>query len=152
MSETTTDSGLASRRTVLAGAAGVGVAAALAACGSDNPSTGSGNNTGGGNVAGGIKKSDIPEGGGKIFSNDKVVITQPSAGSFRAFEAVCTHEGCILASVSNGTINCDCHGSRYSIADGSVKEAANGDTNNTVGQRPLTARTVTVEGDTLKVS
>jgi Rieske Fe-S protein len=66
------------------------------------------------------KTSDIPEGGGKIFENEKIVITQPTAGQFKCFTAVCTHQGCTVASISNGTINCPCHGSRFKIEDGSV--------------------------------
>ena len=64
--------------------------------------------------------ADIPVGGGKILAAKKIVITQPKAGSFDAFTAVCTHQGCIVNSVSGGTINCPCHGSKFSIANGSV--------------------------------
>jgi Rieske Fe-S protein len=68
------------------------------------------------------KKDDIPVGGGKVFAGARVVVTQPSAGSFKAFTAVCTHAGCLVDSVSGGTINCPCHGSKYKIADGSVAQ------------------------------
>jgi Rieske Fe-S protein len=64
--------------------------------------------------------SDVPAGGGKILADKKIVITQPRAGSFQAFTAVCTHLGCTVSSVSGGTINCPCHGSRFSISNGSV--------------------------------
>ena len=64
--------------------------------------------------------TDIPVGGGKILTDKKIVITQPQAGSFDAFTAVCTHQGCIVGTVSGGTINCPCHGSKFSIANGSV--------------------------------
>jgi Rieske Fe-S protein len=64
--------------------------------------------------------SDVPVGGGKILADKKIVITQPRAGSFEAFTAVCTHQGCAVSSVSGGTINCPCHGSRFGIANGSV--------------------------------
>lgn len=64
--------------------------------------------------------SDVPVGGGKILADKKIVITQPRAGSFEAFTAVCTHQGCTVSSVSGGTINCPCHGSKFSIANGSV--------------------------------
>jgi len=62
--------------------------------------------------------SDIEVGGGAIFADDEVVITQPSAGEFKAFSAVCTHQGCLVSSVSDGTINCDCHGSTFSMETG----------------------------------
>jgi len=64
--------------------------------------------------------ADIPVGGGKILTSQKIVITQARAGSFDAFTAVCTHQGCLVATVSGGTINCPCHGSKFSIANGSV--------------------------------
>jgi Rieske Fe-S protein len=64
--------------------------------------------------------TDIPVGGGKILTGSKIVITQPKAGSFGAFTAVCTHQGCTVGSVAGGTINCPCHGSKFSIANGSV--------------------------------
>ena len=64
--------------------------------------------------------SEVPVGGGKILAGKKIVITQPRAGSFEAFTAVCTHQGCIVSSVSGGTINCPCHGSKFSVTNGSV--------------------------------
>ena len=64
--------------------------------------------------------SDVPVGSGKILADKKIVITQPRAGSFEAFTAVCTHQGCTVSSVSGGTVNCPCHGSKFSIANGSV--------------------------------
>ena len=66
------------------------------------------------------RTGDIPVGGGKILTDKKIVITEPQSGTFKAFTAVCTHQGCIVNSVSGGTINCPCHGSKFSIANGSV--------------------------------
>jgi Rieske Fe-S protein len=66
------------------------------------------------------RTADIPVGGGKILTDKKIVITQSQAGSFDAFTAVCTHQGCIVGSVADGTINCPCHGSKFSIANGSA--------------------------------
>jgi Rieske Fe-S protein len=66
------------------------------------------------------KTTDIPVGGGKILTDKKIVITEPQSGTFKAFTAVCTHQGCIVNSVSGGTINCPCHGSKFSIVNGSV--------------------------------
>jgi Rieske Fe-S protein len=65
--------------------------------------------------------SAIPKGGGKVFADEKVVVTQPKAGDFKCFTAVCTHQGCLVAMVSGGTINCNCHGSRYNISTGAVE-------------------------------
>ena len=63
---------------------------------------------------------EIPVGGGRVFPERRVVLTQPTAGEFRGFGIVCTHDGCELNAVADGTINCPCHGSRYAITDGSV--------------------------------
>jgi Rieske Fe-S protein len=64
--------------------------------------------------------AEIPVDGGKILADQKIVITQPTAGSFKAFTAVCTHQGCTVGSISGGAIHCPCHGSAFSIKDGSV--------------------------------
>jgi len=67
------------------------------------------------------KKADIPVGGGKVFDSAKVVVTQPTEGDYKAFSAVCTHQGCTVSGVDGGTINCACHGSKFDIATGEVK-------------------------------
>jgi Rieske Fe-S protein len=75
------------------------------------------------NVAGKTKlgaTTDVPSGGGKVYSSQDVVVTQPSPGSYKAFSATCTHQGCLVSSVAGGTINCPCHGSKYAVADGHV--------------------------------
>ncbi|VVJ18577.1 Rieske (2Fe-2S) domain protein [Amycolatopsis camponoti] len=79
---------------------------------------------------------DVPVGGGKVFADKQVVVTQPAAGTFAAFSAICTHQGCTVDAVADGTINCPCHGSKFKIADGSV---ANGP-----ASRALEKKTVTV--------
>jgi Rieske Fe-S protein len=71
-----------------------------------------------GTVLGAARK--IPVGGGVIFTAARVVVTQPARGQYRAFSAVCTHVGCILNRVTGGTINCPCHGSRFTITSGAV--------------------------------
>ncbi|MBZ5739998.1 Rieske (2Fe-2S) protein [Nocardioides mangrovi] len=67
-----------------------------------------------------VATADVPVGGGTILTAEKLVVTQPSKGDFKCFTAVCTHQGCVVSSVSDGTINCGCHGSQFSIEDGSV--------------------------------
>jgi nitrite reductase/ring-hydroxylating ferredoxin subunit len=66
-----------------------------------------------------VATSQVPVGGGVILRNDNVVVTQPTKGTFACFSATCTHAGCPLANVAAGTINCPCHGSQFSIKDGS---------------------------------
>lgn len=139
------------RRTVLRGVAVIGAGAALTACGggeSDPPTStdSSADATSEAPEEGGTslgKAADIPVGGGKIFPDEKIVVTQPTAGDFRAFSAVCTHNGCVVASVKAPTINCACHGSKYSIEDGSVV--------NGPAPAALAKKTVTDEGGTLKL-
>jgi len=85
--------------------------------------------------------AEIPVGGGKVLTAQKIVITQPQAGSFHAFTAICTHQGCIVNTVSGGTINCPCHGSEYSIANGSVVRGP--------APLPLAAVSIKVEGTSI---
>jgi Rieske Fe-S protein len=64
--------------------------------------------------------SEIPVGGGMVFTDAKVVVTQPAKGVFKGFSAVCTHVGCLCNQVADGTIDCPCHGSKFAIATGAV--------------------------------
>jgi Rieske Fe-S protein len=100
----------------------------LAACGGGSGSTGGSLPVDSTNKSGGSKSSgatvltpaaQVPVGGGVILGSANVVVTQPTKGTFEGFSATCTHQGCILATVSAGTINCGCHGSQFSIKDGS---------------------------------
>jgi Rieske Fe-S protein len=90
-----------------------------------------------------VKEADIPVGSGKIFPDAQTVITQPKKGEFKAFSAVCTHQGCVVDTVTT-TINCPCHGSKYSITDGSVV--------NPPAPQPLPPKTIKVSKDTLTVT
>ena len=145
-----------SRRALLAGVGAVGAVTVLAACGSDDEPAGAGSGAtgqdpaptdqaeepsedsgGGGEVIG--KVADVPVGGGAIFQSAEMVVTQPTEGQFRGFRAICTHQGCPIARVDGGTINCSCHGSKFALDSG---EPRNGP-----ATRPLTAREVIVKGD-----
>jgi nitrite reductase/ring-hydroxylating ferredoxin subunit len=117
-----------SRRRALTGAAVGGLSLPLlAACGGGSttpaaPPVGTTGKQGGGSTSAATvltPVSQVPVGGGVILSSANVVVTQPSKGTFEGFSATCTHQGCILATVSAGTINCGCHGSQFSIQDGS---------------------------------
>ena len=134
----------APRRAVLMGAGALGATCLLAACGTASNTTSNPNGSdfadtpapagskgadaiGGGPAAGSTKKpagnaktlaavADVPEGGGLIKGD--YVITQPSQGTFKAFSKVCTHQGCDVNKVDGGVISCPCHGSTFSIEDG----------------------------------
>jgi len=84
------------------------------------------------------KTADVPVGSGVIV--DDLVLTQPSAGVFKGFSAVCTHAGCTVSEVVDGTIICPCHGSEYNL-EGSVTKGP--------ATKPLDAKTVTVQGDSI---
>jgi Rieske Fe-S protein len=89
------------------------------------------------------KTSDIPVGGGKVFGDARVVVTQPTQGTFRCFTAICTHQGCTVADVAGGTINCGCHGSKFNAADGAVV--------NGPASTPLAPQQITVTGDSIEL-
>ena len=127
-----------SRRRTLTGAAVVGVGAPLlAACGGDDEGSTDTPDVAAGAALG--PTADVPVGGGKIYADQKVVVTQPTEGDFRGFSATCTHQGCRVAEIKGGTINCTCHGSKFSIEDGSLKTGP--------ASKPLDEKTVTKEGD-----
>ncbi|WP_406831001.1 Rieske (2Fe-2S) protein [Pedococcus sp. KACC 23699] len=136
-------------RRVLLASAGIGVGAvALGACGSAKQAAGdaasSASNAATNAVKDAISKATIPVGGGKIFADQKVVVTQPTSGEFKAFSAVCTHQSCIVADVSDGTINCACHGSKFDITTGAVK--------NGPASSPLPEKKITVSGNGISVT
>lgn len=107
-----------SRRRVLAASAGVAMAPVVASCADpsadpelsqvDPPEPGKA-------VA---WASDVPVGGCQVFAAKGTVVTQPSEGDFRAFEAECSHKGCFVASSTQGHIPCRCHGSKFDLVDG----------------------------------
>lgn len=140
----------ANRRAVLAGAGALGATCLLAACGTDTgtaapePPAGSalpGSNTGGGNASGEVlaAAADVPEGGALIKGD--YIISQPSAGVYKAFNKKCTHQGCPVSKVDGATVICTCHNSVFSIEDGSVKSGPAKDA--------LTEKTVQLKGDNI---
>jgi Rieske Fe-S protein len=156
-----------SRRALLAGACVAG-AAALAGCttydannggiagsppSSAAPSSQAASAAGGAAASGGsgaasaapanllTTTEDVPVGGGKIIPGPNVVVTQPVANTYKGFSAVCTHQGCIVATIANGTIDCPCHGSQFSIKDGSVVHGP--------APSPLPPVTITVQGTSI---
>ena len=77
-------------------------------------------------------------------------MTQPSEGDFKAFTAVCTHQQCLLSQVADGTIQCQCHGSEFSIEDGSNVQGPSGTEAGSVAA--LAEVGITVEGDEITLS
>lgn len=148
------------RRTLLRGVGGVVAAGWLVACGGDDdpeaadPTTPAGNG-GGGSGGGGDGGSDGGSAGGDVLTaasavavgggvivDETYVVTQPAEGEFKAFTAICTHQGCVLAEVVDNQINCNStcgHGSAFSAEDGSVV--------NGPAAAPLEEETITVQGD-----
>jgi nitrite reductase/ring-hydroxylating ferredoxin subunit len=149
-----------SRRRALTGAAVGGLALPiLTACGGGGSSSVSANDpapstsTGGKDKGNGgqspaadalVATADVPVGGGRILAAQNVVVTQPRKGTFEGFSATCTHQGCTLASVASGTINCGCHGSQFSITDGSNVAGPSGSPAGSVAALPKVA--VKVQG------
>ncbi|MFT2016760.1 Rieske (2Fe-2S) protein [Streptomyces sp. 796.1] len=138
MARPTTTAQQPSRRTLVMAVGVAGLAATLAACGDSGDDKGDDTSSGPRTLG---RTAAIPEGGGVIFKKQRVVVTQPAAGDYKAFSAICTHNGCPVASVSGGTINCDCHGSKFDIADGSVRKGP--------ATRPLKAAKVTIAKGTI---
>ncbi len=91
-----------------------------------------------------VKKADVPVGGGKVLPDDNMVVTQPTAGQFRAFSDICTHQQCPVSAVRDGAIQCDCHGSKFSLTTGEPESGP--------AQRALDTKNVTEQGDTIYVS
>lgn len=134
------------RRTVLQVGGLVAVGGALVACSSGTSTTSSaGSSPGavaptaaGSPPAGAVAQaSDIPVGGGLVLPDQAVVITQPNEGDFKAFSAICTHQGCLVNSVTDNQIVCPCHRSIFSAVDGSVIQGP--------ATTPLQSAGVTVE-------
>lgn len=150
-----------SRRRALSGAATLGIGVPLlAACSddggttADDPATSDGPTSsaptsaattetadGASSAAAGglVATADVPVGGGVILKDDEIVVTQPEAGEFKAFSAICTHQGCLVSSVEDSKIVCACHGSTFDITDGSPQGGP--------AQTALSAVKVSVSGD-----
>jgi len=126
-----------SRRTLagLAAAAGLSLPV-ISACGDDSADDASG--------SGEIRTGDIAVGGGAVYADQDVVVTQPTEGTFKAFDATCTHQGCQVGDVSEGTIHCPCHNSRFSIEDGSPQSGP--------AKSSLKEVAITVSGDKIELA
>jgi nitrite reductase/ring-hydroxylating ferredoxin subunit len=139
------------RRVLLLGAATGAVAVPLlAGCGGSagdaggqggNGSAGDSGGSGSGRAA--VAASAVPVGGGTILKDTEVVVTQPAKGHFKAFSAICTHQGCLVGTVQDGQIICPCHGSRFSITTGKPLSGP--------APTPLPPKKVSVQGGDVEV-
>lgn len=131
------------RRLLLRGAAVTGVAVPLlAACGSTDSPTGSADPPSADGAL--VATAEVPVGGGVVLTEQQVVVTQPTEGEFKAFSAVCTHQGCAVSGVEDGMIVCNCHGSTFSAVDGAPTGGP--------APSPLDEIAVTVQGDRIVAS
>lgn len=145
----TRSSGGLSRRAVIAAGAGLAAVAALPACatyGSSGPpparpAPAGGTGEGSAPLA---RTTDVPVGGGTVFPDRQVVVTQPAPGTFAAFDTTCPHQGCAVAEVTGGTIRCPCHGSTFRIEDGAVTGGP--------ATRPLSPRDIAVADGALTLA
>jgi Rieske Fe-S protein len=134
----------------LAAAGAASLAVTLAGCGSDDGGNGADTadtaDGGASGAAGAVlaATTEIPQGGGKVFADEGVVVTQPTAGEFKAFSSKCTHQGCAVRDVKDGLIICPCHDSHFSATDGSVKKGP--------ATKPLPATEITVQGDEIRLA
>ncbi|NBE99440.1 Rieske 2Fe-2S domain-containing protein [Nonomuraea sp. KC401] len=144
---------LQSRRAVIAGVGASGLALAVTACGGGTDTAQDAGTTAESSApessapqADGAlaKTADVPVGGGTILADQKIVITQPTEGDFKAFSALCTHKGCPVDSVEGGSIVCPCHGSKFAIADGAVTDGP--------ADKPLAAQAIKVDGDQITLA
>ncbi len=129
-----------SRRIVFQGMGVLGVALALAGCGGGSDDGGDADAAD--TAAAGTELAttdEVPVGGGIVLADAGIVLTQPTDGEFKAFAAVCTHQGAALDAVGDDGIECPLHGSRFSIDDGSP---TNGPATDALAEVPIT-----VEGD-----
>ncbi|MDN7122553.1 Rieske 2Fe-2S domain-containing protein [Nocardioides sp. ChNu-153] len=85
-----------------------------------------------------VAAADVPVGGGVIVDDPAVVVTQPQAGTFKAFSSICTHQSCRVTQVEDRAIVCQCHRSLFSIDDGAVLDGP--------AEEPLPEVAVAVDG------
>jgi Rieske Fe-S protein len=143
--------GAVNRRAVVVGAATFGAGLLAAGCAGPAPSPASVPVPTVSAPAGGAASApvplgpaaDIPVGGGRIYADRQIVVTQPAANDFKAFNAKCTHAGCTVSKVENGLILCPCHGSAFSITDGSVR--------NGPATKPLKPANITVDAGQIRL-
>jgi Rieske Fe-S protein len=142
------------RRAVVAGAgvAALGVGLVVTGCstgassGAETGSSGSGSGSEGGAAPGAGAAlgpaSDVPVGGAHVYPDQAVIVTQPTAGTYRGFSTKCPHQGCAVSRIEGTSLVCPCHGSAFAL-DGSVTHGP--------AQKGLTAQPVAVTAGQITV-
>lgn len=109
------------RRTVLCGAALAALGLTTAACGGSEDGGGDSGSSGAPDKSVELgSASAVPVGGAQVFSDQKVIVSQPREGEFKGFSAVCTHQGSVIDRVEKGEAVCPLHGSRFAVDTGKV--------------------------------
>ncbi len=90
--------------------------------------------------------ADVPVGSAFQFTEPTTgapaYIMQPKAGTFLAYSAICTHEGCIVNfDKGNNIFACPCHGAQFDTASGAPTRGP--------AQTPLQKFTITASGTDL---
>lgn len=131
------------RRSLFAGGLGLTLAGlGLSAC-SSTSDTATGAATTAAGAGAKVKVADVPVGGGVILKDAAYVVTQPTAGTFKAFSKICTHQGTVVNRIEKGAIICPNHGSSFSVTDGSVVTGP--------ATKALPETKVTLSGDSLVI-
>lgn len=91
-----------------------------------------------------VPTSDTVAGSSTYYPEARIIVSQPTDGDFRAFDARCPHQGCMTSDTGqDGELLCPCHGSRFDPASGEVLAGPA-----TTG---LTALTVETDGEDLLI-
>lgn len=132
------------RRAVLGGGCAVGAGALLSACGGG---AGSGSEPvvqADGAVR--VPQADTPVGSSTYYpgAGARVIVAQPTQGQWFAYDATCTHEGCMTSDRDDaGNLVCPCHGSAFDPASGAPVAGP--------AEEPLATLTVEVDGQDLLI-
>jgi Rieske Fe-S protein len=111
----------ASRRTVLGAAVAAPVAGlGLAACGPGGSQAGPSEPV---TLGPESDVSAIPQGGAKLYGDQKTVVSKAEDGTLKAYSTVCTHAGCAISKLDGTTLTCPCHNSRFDATTGKVLQS-----------------------------
>ena len=107
------------RRTVLCGAALAALGLTAAACGGSDGGSGDSSSSAIPDKPVELGAAgDVPVGGAKLYHEQKLLVAQPKKGEYKAFSAVCTHQGGILDRIEKGEAICPLHKSHFAVDTG----------------------------------